>query len=294
MQKQHPQRQVALLLGYATLLLFVCLLLSEAFSAFLAHTDPAIHRHDQWCVLAALFLLQIPVLGYSLWLWRSMATAVPRPFLKYRPGLKELIWRRLFLELPTFLVLGASYGYIWEWRDIGGNSPYELFVGGVAAWAILKLQGLRRGADRPIDDIHREWKFAAARIKYHLPRGSRFTRVLHGLLVVLVASPLEEIIYRGFFVFLLGNLLSHAWMGILAGLVLCLVVHLYQGTRAAHTMYFVTWIVLLYSSGLLAAIVCHAACNFVIAARLTEGVEHYIAYLNWRRHERRRQAAVPA
>ncbi len=70
------------------------------------------------------------------------------------------------------------------------------------------------------------------------------------LLAVLLINPFtEELLYRGFLVYYLGNLLDSVWLFSILGVAVCLLVHFYQGARMLHfhAMFCVASILILFS-----------------------------------------------
>ena len=115
-----------------------------------------------------------------------------------------------------------------------------------------------------------------------LPRG-RCWRILHLFDLVVFGSILEELVYRGFFVYLLGGLIGNVVVALSIGLALCLCLHLYQGVHrlGRHVAFYVIVVTLLYSPlGLGGAIGFHIGCNFLYTMNLKSVMRYYCSHRN--------------
>ncbi|MGE3630633.1 MAG: CPBP family glutamic-type intramembrane protease, partial [Sandaracinaceae bacterium] len=84
----------------------------------------------------------------------------------------------------------------------------------------------------------------------------------------------EESITRGILVVMLGHALGSAWLGIAVGLLVNVLVHIYQGRAnlTYHVLFYAATVALLYSPvGLAGAIACHLAADLgaLVFARRT-------------------------
>lgn len=240
---------------------------------------------DRWLLLGILFASLLPVLWYSLrfFTWT--------PVQRY----PRLTWSRLVHALlgDSFVtcVLLATYGRVWTLAEIGFRTepPWNwtiLFGLLCYRFSYLAHAALARWTEPPAQaDLQ---YLRQSRVHYFLPRG-RTAQVLSGLLIALLGPIHEEIVYRGFLVYMLGNLTGQTVLAILFGLVLCLWVHLYQGWRAmlGHFLFYASAITILYSpAGLLAVLVMHIANNLHHVLTLPGSIQQLLA---WLREERKKQ-----
>lgn len=201
-------------------------------------------------------------------------------------------------ELFVILVLVGSYHYVgreqtgWMAGDLGIQSPListvALFIGAAASPSYLQI----------VAALHRRsrWPQVASRhadlavLGSYLPRG-RFWQGLKLFRLVLLGPVLEEIVFRGFFVYQLGILIGSVAVAVAIGLALCLCLHVYQGTHllGRHVAFYVIVVALLYSPlGLTAAIGFHIGCNYCYAMNLAALVRYYRSC----RHDRGRTKAA--
>lgn len=118
----------------------------------------------------------------------------------------------------------------------------------------------------------------------------RSTKGRRKLLAVLIINPFtEEIIYRGFLVYYLGNLLNSVWLFSVLGVVICLVIHFYQGVRMLlfHAVFCTASILILFSpAGIIGCFGFHLAGDLYPMSELKRALQA------WR--NRRRQARADA
>jgi membrane protease YdiL (CAAX protease family) len=169
----------------------------------------------------------------------------------------------------------------WTWQDIGIHSGFS-FLGAtcfgsltaVPFWLVLNAVQrslMKRDDKSPVSDL--------ATMLYSLPRG-KVAQTIATLELVIVSPILEEIVYRGFFVFLLGNLVDLANATACFGLLLFVLLHLYQGLHRipSNVLFFSTAVGLLYSPfGLAGAIGFHIACNLRYALARPYMARQYMA-----------------
>ena len=93
---------------------------------------------------------------------------------------------------------------------------------------------------------------------------------------------LEEIAYRGFFVFYLSQLIPGVFVAVLTGWLLCVLVHLYQGNSRILpvTVFYAFATCLIFSPiGLFGAIGFHIYCNLGFVLQLREFAERHLLRL---------------
>ena len=216
----------------------------------------------QVCLLLALLSIELPVLLRSLttyWGLRGRAhLEIPRVRHTY-----ETAFSSLYSYAPRILVLWFTFGTVWDWQSVGFKEEVGLLpavILGLVAGLVYSLCLYRDSTNSSEITPH---LYATYRLL--LPRG-RAANWLMSTQTVLISPFFEELVFRGFFVVFLLELLpedSAPW-GIVTGLFLCLLLHLYQGIRYLfmHFLSFVIYMLLLVSPiGLLGVIGFHVGCN---------------------------------
>ncbi|MEN7343313.1 MAG: CPBP family glutamic-type intramembrane protease [Pseudomonadota bacterium] len=142
-------------------------------------------------------------------------------------------------------------GYYWPLAFIAGCLSYAIFVA-IFEWIIRRL-----GAS---DEMTAAAYIGARSI---WPRDKD---KVWRLRVALALNPFtEELLYRGFLVYFLGNLFDARLSFVALGLIACLAAHAYQGTRILwfHAGFYCLNIVLLFSPfGIVAAFGAHLIGDF--------------------------------
>jgi len=251
---------------------------------------------DRWLLLVFLVLRELPT-----W-WYSVRMALRRPHDKSR----ELQVTRATWVVPMHHMLGhifvlcvliASYGRVWTFADVGFRtaSPWSwtILVGLLCCRFMIMAQDVlarflyRQNAELE-EQHHRLF------VSMQLARG-RVAQILDVINSGIVCPIHEELVYRGFLVYMLANLTQLPWLAILFGLVLCLIVHLYQGWWAipAHILFYATFVALLFSpAGLLAGISMHVANNTDTWIRGLIFASEYVAVRRAFRLQRQDQRAL--
>lgn len=188
-------------------------------------------------------------------------------------------------------LLVTTYGRVWTWAEIGflTTAPWSWTIPvGLLFYRFASLAG---GAITnwftPAEESAVQI-FRSVSIGCFLPRG-RTAQMLQLVNQAILGPIHEEIVYRGFFVFFLGQLTGYPTLSIAFGLILCVTVHLYQGYWAipSHALFFAIAVAIMYSpAGLLTVIVMHVANNLHHAWTLPGYVENYRAYLRDKRQQR--------
>jgi hypothetical protein len=251
---------------------------------------------DRWLLLAILFGSILPTLWYSVQLKSGRA----------RRQVPRATWSGQVHALLSFtfvaLVLLATYGRVWNFAEIGFRTtpPWNwTILLGLLCYRFLHLtEGwLARMFEGPAEQsasvFQRVW------IGHFVPRG-RLAQAMQVLLVGFVGPLHEEIVYRGFFVFMLSNLTGRAEIGIACGLILCVMGHLYQGVRSipSHVLFYAASVALMFSpAGLLTALVMHIANNLHHAIALPRAIAAYREHSREMRNKKQDElvaAASPA
>ncbi|GAB5402198.1 MAG: hypothetical protein Aurels2KO_04290 [Aureliella sp.] len=169
-------------------------------------------------------------------------------------------------HVPLLLVLAVTYSNHWTFLDIGfkysGSWVWALTAGFVAASIFGIVHRIVQRA-LPISPANPPTVFDIEILKATLPRGSK-AHAVQCFETTLLSPILEDLIYRGFFVFYFGSLTGNPAAAVLVGLVLCVAVHLYMGGARLLSilMFYTASITLLYSPfGLMSTIVFHIVCN---------------------------------
>ncbi len=285
------QQQLLLYMGfYMSVFMGAAHLLSMTVLDGLDAHLPESLRLSRVALLGALFVLQLPQLFESLRSRVSQAKDVPKKVGNVRPTFDGVMWG-ILTHFPTMFVLLLTYGRVWQWPDVGEFSrPWAIFGGAIGAVVLMNVRSFAYSSDELSWNSmsHQDWMYFANVTKQNYSR--RFmTRNLSALNTAFLSPAFEDIVYRGFFVFFLGNLVGNAWWGIWMGLILCLALHAYQGPKwtVSILIFYATSVILLYSCGLFAVIACHVFCNVDYLFKSPTAVARYIQYLQQRRMERK-------
>jgi hypothetical protein len=208
---------------------------------------------------------------------RRTAESAPVRFQRARPG---HIVIGLFRDLVVAGVVFGSYDHVgrqlvgWTVGEIGCSppivAPAAVIVGLLLSvpYSMFMDYGARRSAKKRTA-FRRE---DLAVLGQNLPRG-RVWQIVKLLELVIISPVLEEIVYRGFFVYCLGTMIGNVVLALVIGLVMCLCLHLYQGWHLIHRhiAFYAIVVSLLYSPlGLTAAIGFHVGCNFRYAMHVAK------------------------
>lgn len=235
--------------------------------------------------LIAIFLLCLPELHRSWFVYRTLRDENSGSICNRRLQRRQMTAAFIRHAVPT-MVLVFSYGKLWSLDDIG----FHLQNGWITAClAGLILVGVFRKVEQVLI-VHvnprLEWTEPnIAVLRSNLPRGKTLN-VINGIHTALISPAYEEIVYRGFFVFYVGELFDSKLLGFALGLVLCILLHLYQGVQniASNSLFFLITFLLLYSpGGLLAVYVFHAACNLHYLILLRGQAQWYLQKLRSQR-----------
>jgi hypothetical protein len=229
-----------------------------------------------------------PMLTSAQWFVLNRCQSVASAPLRIRRATTSEVTIGFFGKLLVAAALVGSYDYPcrehvgWSASDTGVVSPLvagiAVILGAAASLPYLRLlAALPRGSRGPQVASRRA---DLAVLGQNLPRG-RFWRGLNLFKLVLLGPLLEEVVWRGFFVYRLGNLIGSVAAAIAIGLALCLCVHLYQGAHCIgrHIAFYTIVVTLLYSPlGLTAAVGFHVGCDFWYAMNSGAVVRHYRSY----------------
>jgi membrane protease YdiL (CAAX protease family) len=198
------------------------------------------------------------------------------------------------MALGWQLIVSAFLAFAYEDRGWDASTvristqvaAWAAFLAGIAIYPVFLLVAYvasrSLGHAGQLDHV----AFLALRRSWPRRRGARLLMAIAGC----VLNPVnEEIIYRGILIGLLGHLLGSYLPAVLAGLVLTLGVHLYQGWRALpfHAIFFAFATLLLFSAlGLVGAIGLHFAADLWPDLQTRRRVDL------WRQHLRRRPARM--
>lgn len=253
---------------YVTTQLYVwCLILVSAFLFFarVAEIDSEPTRTDFGWLLFVLFVLHLPTLLRSTFLFFWHRSRPPTRGKNVRPGLWSLLWSML-TQVPLVLVLWFSFDRVWTFESIGFALNRQwisaIVVGVSCAFLFKAINGyvFQFGAWLLKDN---GGKFSGVVLQMNLPRG-KFAQGLQFFDTSFFSPVFEEIIYRGFFVYFLGNVIGSPVIGVLIGLLLFVWVHLYLGPSKIipGVTFFLACVGLLYSPfGLLSVIAFHVTWN---------------------------------
>jgi len=245
---------------------------------------------DLLVLLAVLVVFHLPALLRSTTLFFSFRRKSAEDIRHQRASLWHVSYNML-AHLPLAFVLLISFGRLWSFDSIGFSSRFH-WVWGTAVgvgWAIvfmIILAYLYRFASRHTKDSPDSSD--AVLIRMNLPRG-RTAQMLQFFETVFFCPTFEEFIYRGFFVYLVGNVVGSAVAGIFIGLLFCIWLNLYMGPSKLLSVvsFFVASIVLLYSPfGLLSVIAFHATCNTRYMIHLQLRSARYLAFVRDSRQSR--------
>ncbi len=257
------------------------------------HFDAEAIHADRWLLLGILFASITPTLWHSL---RQDVVRI-RQFGRNPRATWSQHLHSLLSHSFVACVLLASYGRVWNFDDIGFRtvSPWSwTILLGLLYYSFWNLAQTLIGkfcypaGDSAEEVLRRVW------IANFLPRG-RIAQVLQVFGSAVLGPIHEEIVYRGFLVYFLGNLTGHPTLAILVGLVLCITVHLYQGFWAIpyHVLFYATVVTILYSpAGLLTAVVMHVANSLHHALTLPAHAKANLAALRQVRCRNRSEAAA--
>lgn len=136
-------------------------------------------------------------------------------------GILMLLFALWYFESPNFL----DFGYNGNRKSV----VLSLFGGVIGYFALI-------GAYKSVAYVFglKNLLLAEAYLVHRMvcPRSTQGRRKL---LAVLLINPFtEELIYRGFLVYYLGNLLNSVWQFSIFGVMICLAIHFYQGARMLH------------------------------------------------------------
>lgn len=240
--------------------------------------DAAAIHADRWLLMGILFASITPTLWSAL---RHDVVCTSQQIRNPRATWSKHV-HALLSHSFVACILVASYGRVWNFADIGFRTESPLswtILLGLLCYSPLNLaQTLLGKFCYPAEDSAQEL-FQRVWIGYFLPRG-RIAQLLQVFETAVLGPIHEEIVYRGFFVYMLGNLSGYPALGVLVGLVLCITVHLYQGYWGIpyHVLFFAAVVVIMYSpAGLLTAIVMHVTNNLQHAFTLPAYAKEYLS-----------------
>ncbi|WP_425617004.1 CPBP family intramembrane glutamic endopeptidase [Anatilimnocola sp. NA78] len=251
---------------------------------------------DRWLLLVFLLLRELPT-----W-WYSVQMLLRRPDDKSPEfQVTRATWvapvNHMLGHIFVLCVLVASFGRVWTFADVGFRtaSPWSwtILVGLLCCHFMIKAQNVLAGflyrQNAELEEQQRRMF-----VTMQLARG-RVAQVLDVINSGIVCPIHEELVYRGFLVYMLANLTQLPWLAILFGLVICLIVHLYQGWWAipTHILFYVGFVALLFSpAGLLAGISMHVANNTQSWLRWVFFAREYVAHLRGWRLQRQEQRSL--
>lgn len=238
---------------------------------------------DPWILLAVLVIFHLQVLICSpLYYFEALRTTADQVW--YPRGSWYSQVYGLLTYLPLTLVLWVSHGRLWTFASIGFTSQmdwtWSIVVGMVYAilFAFAHDELVARLSLQPSEELSSN---NAMYLRTSLPRG-KLAQMMSYFDTIVFHPVYEEIIFRGFFVYYVGHLLSSPLAGAGIGLVLCVWLHLYQGGKRILPVafFFLSTVLLLYSSfGLLAAIAFHVACNARVKRHTRQRAQEYLEFV---------------
>ena len=268
---------------YVTTQLYIwCLILVSAFLFFarVAEIDSEPTRTDFIWLLFVLFLFHVPTLLLSTFLFFWHRSRSQTRGKNARPRFWSLLWNML-KQVPLVLVLLFSFGRVWTFESIGfalnDHWIWAIVIGVSCSFLYMSISGyiFKLSAWLLKDN---GGKFSGVVLQMNLPRG-KFAQGLQLFDTSLFSPVFEEIVYRGFFVYLMGNVIGSPVVGVLIGLLLFVWVHLYLGPSKIipGVIFFLACAGLLYSPfGLLSVIAFHITWNARYAFGLRAQCKRYM------------------
>ncbi len=236
-------------------------------------------RTDSAILLVVLFALHVPELSRSVWLYLTPADLARPRMLGRHCIFQEIIWSTR--SVPLLLLLACTHGTLWSFPEIGISPriPPAVCVAIGLVVSVAFNACLSRPVNRSACTVQRpDLKRTIATLRMHLPRGT-LAQLASGFKCVYSSPLFEELIYRGFFVFYLSHVTSSVLLAVFVGWMLCVVLHLYQGTRRILpvTIFYCVATGLLFSpAGLLSAIGFHSGCNLEYVLRLRDMAQRHL------------------
>lgn len=240
---------------------------------------------DRVILLVTLFAFHLTALLRSAKIYRTLRRRRAENVFVCRPRTWHVCYW-LLAYLPVGFVLLVSYGRLWTLLDIGATSSVH--------WALSILVGLLAGVAfqtvtyffrRRNDPVGIPKSHEVYVLRCHLARGHA-ARMLLNFNTALFGPAFEELVYRGFFVYFLGETVGSTALGVLAGLLLCIWMHLHIGPRKLLSIvfFFAATTTLLYSPfGWLSGVSFHVACNAMYVTQLHSMANRYLRVLSEKR-----------
>jgi len=195
----------------------------------------------------------------SCWPYRQEGRRAPILQPRPRRGSGGRLLSLHFAEL-CLILMSFQFG-LWSPADVGlsaevsGTASLAVGVVVYGLWLLLWLL-----VPSPLRSDQGALTYIYCRKFAQRSRGDRDNRFF----IALINPVAEEFWSRGVLVYYIGSLSGSHLLGVGVGLVVCLTLHLYQGTRLlmAHAMMYGVFIALLYSPvGLMGAVGFHLAGN---------------------------------
>jgi hypothetical protein len=242
-------------------------------------------------LLGALFVMRVPVLIYSSEAFHGLRRE-DDPAWYRRPGLWRVL-RNMLFYVPFVVLLSATFGRVWTWDSIGvAKGPDGFMAVIVGLSSVVAFAGVLGAAYAvaPREMTTSPAPYRSLLLRRHLSRGQA-AGFLHASDLVLISPAIEEVVCRGFLVYLAGELFGSVLLAVAIGLLLSIAEHLYMGPGVVLSvaLFYLSTIALLYSPfGLVSALVFHAGCNARFFACHRAQVAEYLDGLRGRRLCRQR------
>lgn len=247
-------------------------------------TDESIFiKNDLFLVIIVLASFELYSLMGSIKTFTTLHGIRPENLVLRRMTLNKVACNFL-LKAPSIVVLAISCNRFWTFPQVGFSPEYH--------WAGAIIVGMCSAIVLPkfVSCIFRSpartsrGKFSAFDVvltRSLLPRGLGARRLLF-VWAVVVWPVLEELIYRGFFVFALSVCFESIIAGICIGFLLDCWAHLHQGPENLkyRPFFFAATVSLLYSPfGLLSAIAFHCVWNARYMFQLNSHANYYLKFV---------------
>lgn len=184
-----------------------------------------------WLLILFLVVTESPIWRRSLQIRRELSHEPPAFSFGERPKKDAILWDLIVTPIRCLPVLLS--GLLWSLPDaclIPSRNIQSSLLAAIGCWFFYFLSSNLMNTWFADHSSHHYDAFRIALIRSMLPRGVT-TQWLSAIRIAFVGPVCEELIYRGCFVYLLGQLAGHAFVGIVVGYTLFLGIHLYQGPR---------------------------------------------------------------
>ena len=255
-----------------------------AASRYVAIVLAIISFNHSWLFLVSLLMSQANTLASSVKLYLGARQNHTRRNRYRRDSFSTLVEGLVRKYATPVILVGIGYGHGWTLESIGWQPEASLvqamLAGGICAIGLRCVQWILASRESDDGSVVIEHSDATI-IRSHVPRGS-VAQAMQAADTALASPILEDIIYRGFFVYAIGQVTQSYVIGIFIGYFLCCLLHLYQGPKHffSVTLFFVASAALLYSPlGLASVFAFHCLSNLWFVIQLRPMTKSYMASL---------------